>query len=248
MPHPDNLPLGRETARTTATEASPRVERSFARISWGAILAGALIGLAAQLILTLIGAAVGLATLSPATGTGPSGTTLGIGAAIWLLISSVVAMFLGGYVAGRLAGTFNGLLHGLATWATVTILTILLLTTAAGGLIGTASGLTSFAVIGSDKISRAQLPPVVQQRLDEMTTQLRQSADQAATRAQQTTPEQRDATAREIGERAAKGGAVSAAAAAVALILGALAAAFGGKTGEGYPIRAVYTEQRRTAG
>jgi hypothetical protein len=247
MPQSDNLPVDRETTRTTAVEASPGFERPFARISWGAILAGAIIGLATQLILTLIGAAVGLATLSPATDTGPSGTTLGIGAAIWLLVSSVTSLFLAGYVAGRLAGTFNGLLHGLATWATVTILTILLLTTAAGGLIGTASGLTSFAVISSDKLSRAQLPPAIQRQLDELTAQARQSADQTVTQAEQTTPEQRAATARQVGERAAKGGAVSAAAAAVALILGALAAAFGGNTGERYPVRAVYTEQRRTA-
>jgi hypothetical protein len=139
------------------------------------------------------------------------------------------------------------LLHGLATWATVTILTILLLTTAAGGLIGTASGLTSFAVIGSDKVSPAQLPAAVQEQLDQLTAQARERADQAVTQAQQTTPEQRAETARQVGERAAKGGAVSAAAAAVALILGALAAGFGGKTGEQYAVHAVYTEQRRTA-
>jgi hypothetical protein len=112
MPQPDNLPVDRQTTRTTAVEASPGFERPFARISWGAILAGAIIGLATQLILTLIGAAVGLATLSPATDTGPSGTTLGIGAAVWLLISSVVSLFLGGYIAGRLAGRSTGCCTG----------------------------------------------------------------------------------------------------------------------------------------
>jgi hypothetical protein len=166
----------------------------------------------------------------------------------WLVISSLVSLFLGGYIAGRLGGTFNGWLHGLATWATVAMLTILLLTTAAGGLIGTASGLASFAVNNSDKVSRTQLPPAVQQQIDQFTAQARGSADQAATQAQQTTPEEKAAEARQVGQRAATGGAVGTGAAALGLILGALAAAFGGKTGGRYPVREVYMDERRAGG
>jgi hypothetical protein len=164
------------------------------------------------------------------------------------VISSLVSLFLGGYIAGRLGGTFNGWLHGLATWAAVTMLTILLLTTAAGGLIGTASGLASFAVSNSDRVSRTQLPPAVQQQIDQLTAQARLSADQAAAQAQQTTPEQKAAEARQLGQRAAKGGAVGTGAAALGLILGALAAAFGGRTGGQYPIGEVYMEQRGAVG
>jgi hypothetical protein len=232
-------------AKTTSVETSRSFDRTFARISWGAIFAGAIIALATQLVLTLIGAAVGLASLDPATGQNPSGTTLGIGAAVWLVISSLVSLFLGGY-AGRPGGTFNGWLHGLATWATMTMLTILLLMTAAGGLIGTASGLANFAVSNSDKVSRTQLPPAVQQQIDQLTAQARQSADQAATQAQQTTPEQKNAEARQLAERAAKDGAVGTGAAALGLILGAVAAAFGGKTGERYPVREMHIDERRT--
>jgi hypothetical protein len=61
----------------TTREASYGYGRPFARISWGAIFAGAVVALAVQLVLTLIGGAIGLATLSPATGQSPSGTTLG---------------------------------------------------------------------------------------------------------------------------------------------------------------------------
>jgi hypothetical protein len=46
----------------------------FARISWGAVVAGAIIALATQIVLALIGMAIGLATLNPATGDSPSGT------------------------------------------------------------------------------------------------------------------------------------------------------------------------------
>jgi hypothetical protein len=69
-----------------------------------------------------------------------------------------------------------------------------------------------------------------------------------ATQAQQTTPEQKTAEARQVAKRAAKGGAVGTGAAPLGLILGALAAAFGGKTGERYPIREVYVDERRTVG
>jgi hypothetical protein len=51
-----------------------------------------------------------------------------------------------------------------------------------------------------------------------------------------------------VGQRAAKGGAVGTGAAAFGLILGALAAAFGGKTGARYPVREVYVDEHRTAG
>jgi hypothetical protein len=246
----NNMRAEREaTLRTPTTPVEPfrGSDRPFARISWGAIFAGGIIALATQLVLTLIGTAIGLATLDPATGDNPSGTTLGIGAGVWLVISSLISLFLGGYVAGRLGGTFNGWLHGLATWAVVTMLTILLLTTAAGGLIGTASGLASFAVSNSDKVSRTQLPRAVQQQIDQLTAQARQSTDQAAAQAQQTTPEQKTAEAREVAQRATKGGAVGAGAAALGLILGALAAAFGGKTGERYRGRELYVDEHRTS-
>jgi hypothetical protein len=241
MIEPSSLPAQRETVSRTVTSPADtfgRFDRPFARISWGSIFAGAIIALATQLVLTLIGMAIGLATVNPASGGTPSGTAFGLGATVWLVISSLISLFLGGYIAARLSGGFNGWLHGLATWATVTMITILLLTTAAGSLIGAMSGLASFSASNSDKAS--QLPPAVQQQLDQLKTQASQSIDQAATQAQQTDPQTRAAQARETGERAAKGGAIGSGGAALGLILGALAAAFGGKTGQRYPVRDVY--------
>jgi hypothetical protein len=183
--------------------------------------------------------------IKTADGRTRTGTTLGVGAAIWLVMSSLLSLFVGGYVAGRLGGTFNGWLHGLVTWATVTAFTLLLLATAAGGLIGAASGLGAFAVSSSDKISRAQLPPTLQQQLDQLTAEAGQRADQAAAQAQQTTPEQKAAQAREVGQRAAKGGAAGSGAAAVGLILGAVVAALGGRAGQRVLVREVDVEEGR---
>ena len=248
MINPDTTPLERATARAEFTTAAPYrlYDRPFGRISWGAVFAGAIIALATQLVLTLIGVAIGLATLSPATGESPSGNALGAGAGIWLVVSSLISLFLGGYIAGRLGGTFNGWLHGLTTWGTVTLLTIMLLTTAAGQLIGTASALANFAVSNSDKASQVQLPPALQQSVDQLKSQASQSADQATTQAQSTDPQTREAQAREVGQKAAKGGAAGTGAAAFAMILGALAAAFGGKTGERRPVRDVSDVDDRT--
>jgi formate/nitrite transporter FocA (FNT family) len=61
MVEPKNgRPGSRETTLRTATAAEPfhGFDRPFARISWGAIFAGAMIALATQLVLTLIGTAV----------------------------------------------------------------------------------------------------------------------------------------------------------------------------------------------
>jgi hypothetical protein len=232
MINPTTIPSERTAA------AYPVYDRPFARISWGAVFAGAIIALATQIVLALIGMAIGLATLNPATGDNPSGTALGAGAAIWLVISSLISLFLGGYIAARLAGRFNGWLHGLITWGTLTLLTLMLLTTAAGQLIGTASGLTSFAVSNSDKA--LGLPPALQQQVDQLRSQASRIADEAAAQAQSTDPQRREAQARDAGQKAVKGGAVGTGAAAFAMILGALAAALGGRVGERHPRYDVY--------
>ena len=218
-------------------------DRPFARVSWGSIFAGAVLALATQLVLTLLGMAIGLATLDPATGDSPSGASLGMGAAIWWSISSILSLFFGGYIAARLGGTFNGWLHGLTTWGAVTMITIALLTTAAGRLIGSASGLANFAASNIDKAAQTQLPPGVQQQLDRLQAQASQTADQAAVQAQQAGQQTQaavqqpgtqpvEAKARNAADRAASGGAVGTGSAALALVLGALAAAFGGKMGQ----------------
>ena len=218
------------------------------------MLAGAIIALATQIVLTLIGVAIGLATLNPATGDSPTGSALGAGAGIWLVLSSLISLFLGGFIAARLAGKVNGWLHGLTTWGTLTLLMLMLLTTAAGQLIGAASGLTNFALSNSDKSSQLQLPPALQQQLDQLKSQASQTTDQAAAQTQATDPQVREAQVRDAGQKVAKGGAVGTGAAAFGMILGALAAGLGGKIGQrttqrdGYGYDTDDAESRRATG
>ena len=109
------------------------------RISWAAIFGGVVLVLAAQLLLSLLGAGIGLGTVNTNLGSTPTASSLGIGAGVWWVVSSCIALALGGYVAAWLAGIeirFDGLLHGLITWGIATVLTLYLLTSAIGGIIG----------------------------------------------------------------------------------------------------------------
>jgi len=103
------------------------------RISWAAIFGGVILVVAVQLLLSLLGAGFGLGTVDINGGRTPTATTLGIGAGIWWVISSCIALGAGGFVAAWLAGIeirFDGAL--------------LLLTSAIGGIIG-----GGFSALGS---------------------------------------------------------------------------------------------------
>ncbi|MFC7553548.1 hypothetical protein ACFQU7_16800 [Pseudoroseomonas wenyumeiae] len=117
------------------------------RMSWGAILAGAVVALVVQALLTLLGLGFGLATLEPATGQSPEATTLTVAAATWYGGSGLVAAFAGGWVAGRLSAQppqGTGGLHGLVTWAVTTLVILFMLSGAVTGLVGgTLNGVTN---------------------------------------------------------------------------------------------------------
>lgn len=108
------------------------------RISWGAIIAGTVMALMVQLLLSILGLGVGAGAIDPLSEANPV-AGIGTGAGIWFAVSLLLALFAGGYVAGRAAGIprrQDGMLHGLLTWALTTLLTFYLLTTTVGGLIG----------------------------------------------------------------------------------------------------------------
>lgn len=109
------------------------------RISWAAIFGGVILVVVVQVLLATLGAGIGLGTVNTNAGTTPDANSFGIGAGVWWLLASCVALFLGGYVAAWLAGIeirFDGMLHGLVTWGIATLLTIYLLSSAVGGIIG----------------------------------------------------------------------------------------------------------------
>jgi hypothetical protein len=91
--------------------------------------------MATQLILNLIGIGIGAAAVDPVTGTADTGD-LSLGAMIWWTISGIVAALAGGFTAGRLAGEpkeSTAGWHGLTSWAASVLLVAFLVMTAAGG-------------------------------------------------------------------------------------------------------------------
>jgi GrpB-like predicted nucleotidyltransferase (UPF0157 family) len=88
--------------------------------------------------LSLLGAGIGLSTIDPLEEQNPI-NGIGVGAAIWWGLSTLVSLYVGGLVAGRLAGAprrTDGLLHGLLSWALFTLFSLYLLTTALGRIVG----------------------------------------------------------------------------------------------------------------
>lgn len=132
----------REAQATHLPERELEVSATVRRISWGAIFAGAVIALVTQLGLNLLGASIGFGAIDPATEANPF-SGLGLGTGIWLAVSSIIALFLGGFVASHLADVLrrlDGILHGVVTWGLVTLLTFYLMTTALGQVLSSAAG------------------------------------------------------------------------------------------------------------
>ena len=128
---------------TTAMLTPPVGVESLKRVSWGSVVAGVLVAMMVSLLLAFLGMGIGLATVNPMEESSPM-RGLGIGAAIWWVLSTLVSLFVGGCVAAHLSGApsrADGMLHGILTWSLGTLLTFLLLGTAIGGLIGGAAGL-----------------------------------------------------------------------------------------------------------
>jgi hypothetical protein len=98
------------------------------RISWAAIFGGAVTALGVGALLHALGFALGLSAINPDNP--GSFRASGIFTGIWSLVTSFVALFLGGLVASRGAGVATrsfGAIHGLVMWGLTTIAGALLL-------------------------------------------------------------------------------------------------------------------------
>jgi hypothetical protein len=105
------------------------------RISWGAVLAGAVVASATALLLSLLGAAFGLGSISDLQTA--SGDTAARGTGIWIILDLALSMALGGYVASRLSGThshLDGELHGITMWGAAILLGAWAFVHAVGGV------------------------------------------------------------------------------------------------------------------
>src|ERR1700734_3860234 len=139
--------------------ASP--ESGASAVSWGAIIAGAVVASALSLALLMLGAGIGLVSVSPWSNNNVSVTTFGILAAAWFIAAQLFASGVGGYIAGRLrtrwVGThtdevyFRDTAHGLLVWAVGAVISAMLLSSAASSVVrgGASVGAAAVQATGS---------------------------------------------------------------------------------------------------
>ncbi|HEX6791602.1 MAG TPA: TIGR04086 family membrane protein [Candidatus Krumholzibacteria bacterium] len=108
-------------------------------VSWSAIAAGLVVALVMQILLTMLGVAIGAATIQPLEERNPV-EGLGTGASIWWFVTALISLFVGAFVAGRLSHTARkktGALHGFLMWGTATVFTFMVAGTMLGGMFAT---------------------------------------------------------------------------------------------------------------
>jgi len=124
---------------TTAPHiVAPEAARlSLTRVSWGAVFAGLFLALATYLFLALLGTAIGASAVDPMAPGNPL-AGFGTGAGLWVGFSTLIALAVGAFFAGRTAPG-KGALHGVLCWAVTTLVTVYALSSLAGGVIGAAT-------------------------------------------------------------------------------------------------------------
>ncbi len=107
------------------------------RVSWGAVFAGAVSAVGLWMLLYAFGLAIGASTLDVRDAGSAKAT--GIFTGVWGAVAPLIALFVGGVVAGRGAGIArrsDGALHGFVTWGLATIAGAWLLASLVGAIGG----------------------------------------------------------------------------------------------------------------
>jgi hypothetical protein len=104
------------------------------QVLWGLILAGLVTALSTQLVLSALGVAIGMSSIggSGAPRSEAGGVATGIG--IWSIVSLLISLFVGGWIAARAAGRMTrnaALLNGAILWASTLALSAWLLSSGA---------------------------------------------------------------------------------------------------------------------
>lgn len=111
------------------------------RLSWGPIVAGVILSMIVYLIMSVLGAAVGASLLAPMTKPNPL-EGFGFGSGVWMIVTTVLAVFVGSYFAGRCAPVL-GWLHGLLSWAVMTLFVVYGMTSLLTGAVSTAGSVAA---------------------------------------------------------------------------------------------------------
>jgi hypothetical protein len=227
------------TTPSKATEGTVRFH--YKRISWAAIFAGAMVALGIQLLLSLLGIGIGMGSIDPLRERNPM-AGLGISTLVWWAISLLLALYAGGWVAGKLSRTMNrfeSIMHGILTWIVFVLFNIYLLSSAAGSIMNAAGGVMSNTVsLVGQGVSAAS--PVVADKLEKndagidrtgITTD--SSAIQSEIDKLKAKAPEAEAKAREVGDALASSLSKAGIYSFVGLLLGVFIAAVASNAGRG---------------
>ncbi|WP_237227473.1 hypothetical protein [Rubinisphaera sp. JC750] len=119
-------------------------------ISWGAIFAGLVIVLSLSWLLHLLGAAMGV-SIADATDSVTMEGGLTVGTTLWVVLSWMIAFFIGSMATARLAGKiddFSGMLHGFTLWGIGTLAAVVIGSWGISSILQTGQQIASSAAQG----------------------------------------------------------------------------------------------------
>lgn len=131
------------------------------RVRWGPILAGLVVAVSTQLVLSGLGAAIGLTGI--ANSGAPRTDALGTGTAvgIWSIISLLIGLFVGGWVMSRSCGPISkstALLNGAILWATTLAVSAWLVSSGVAGAFGVVAS-NAGEIVNQAQQGGATVPP-----------------------------------------------------------------------------------------
>ncbi|WP_062643784.1 YrzE family protein [Caballeronia arationis] len=193
------------------------------RVAWGPVIAGVILSSIVYLLMSVLGTAIGASMLSPLSRPDPL-HGFGFGSGIWVIVTTVVAVFIGSYFAGRCAPVL-GWLHGLLSWAVMVLLVAYGITSLVGSAVSTAGNVAATSAHAGATAANQANGNSVGSLVSSATQQLQASAASAASspRAEQ--------DARQAADMAARGVARASWYSFAALIVGAIIAIVSGGAG-----------------
>jgi MFS family permease len=208
-------PLGKEIMRLLATQ------NGLPRISWGAVIAGVILSLTVYLVMSVLGTAIGASLLSPMSSNATHG--FGFGSGVWVIVTTVLAVFVGSYFSGRCAPVL-GWLHGLLTWAVMTLFVIYAMASFVGSAVSAVGSAAATTASAGAAAANQATPSVV----DSAKQQVQTAVASAASAISSPVAEQ---DARQGADTAARGLARASWYSFAALVVGAIIALVSGGAG-----------------
>jgi MFS family permease len=193
------------------------------RLSWGSVIAGVILSSIVYLIMSVLGTAIGASLLSPLSQPNPL-HGFGFGSGVWVIVTTVLAVFVGSYFAGRCAPVL-GWLHGLLSWAVMTLLIVFGTTSLIGSAVNT---------VGSVAATSAQVGATAANQTNtdtSMVNSAKQQMQAVASAASEASSPQAEQDARQAADTAARGVARASWFAVAALIVGAIISIVSGGAG-----------------